>query len=151
MRVIRQAYGPKKRQQIHFPEHGRTKQAMQAECDINNIMAKYQRTGMIDFVNKHAAHYGDCTAIDFQKSMQTVITMREMFSELTSSVRKRFDNDPEKFLNFMENAENRQEAIQLGLIEQEGKRKGDEAPLPRKRRTGDSEAPAEPKKADTDA
>ncbi len=142
--MIRSAYGPKTRQRITFPEKGRTKQAMQSECDINNIMAKYQKTGVIDFVNEHQSHYGDVTGIGFQNSMQTVTRARELFGELPSSVRKRFGNDPMEFFEFVNDPENREEAIKLRLVKPEHQRKGDTAPQQRARRTGDSEAPKPP-------
>ncbi len=146
MRNIRHAYGPKQRQQIHFPEQGRTKQAMQAECDINNIMAKFQKTGVIDFVNKHSPQFGDATGIEFQDAMEKVAKSREMFAELPSKVRKRFDNDPAQFLDFVNDPENEAEARVLGLTKDRRKEK----PVVTGRRDGDPKAPVEPKKPDSD-
>ncbi len=156
MHTLRTAYGPKKAVKISFPEQGRTKQAMQSQCDINQIMAKFQKTGVIDFVNKHSPQFGDSTGIDFQTSMETVARANEMFADLPSSVRKRFNNDPQELLEFCEDGENRQEAIKLGLLDRthgrkadfavsETRRKADIAARDQKRRGGDSKAPAEPK------
>lgn len=145
MHTVKTAYGPKQRVQINFPDQGRTKQAMQSQCDINQIMAKFQKTGVIDFVNKHAPQFGDSTGIDFQTSMETVIRAKEMFADLPSSVRKRFNNDPTELLDFCENVENRQEAIKLGLLDTKHGRKAD-VDTDTKRRSGDSKAPEEPKK-----
>ncbi len=147
-RTIRSAYGPKQRQQIKFASQGRTKQAMQAECDINNIMAKYQKTGVIDFVNKHQPQYGDASGVDFQSAMQTVKRAEAMFADLPSTVRKRFNNNPSELLQFCENPENRQEAIKLGLLDKTHGREADTSSPGKKRREGDSEAPKEPPKAE---
>lgn len=110
------AYGPKVRHGIGFPEVSRTKQSFKEECDINNIMSKYQKTGLLDFVNEHEAQYGDATGIDFQEALETVRSAQEMFADMPSSVRRRFDNDPAAFLEFVNNPDNRDEAVELGLI-----------------------------------
>lgn len=162
MHTVRSAYGHKTAVQITFPEQGRTKQAMQSQCDINQIMAKFQKTGVIDFVNKHSPQFGDSTGIDFQKSMETVAKANEMFADLPSSVRKRFNNDPQELLAFCEDAENRQEAIKLGLLDithgreadfavSETRRKADIAASDQKRRQSDSAAPVGPKQPKIEA
>ena len=151
--TLRSAYGPKKRQQISFPEQGRTKISMQAECDINNIMKKYQKTGVIDFVNTHQSQYGDATGLDFQQAMERVAKSREMFADLPSSVRKRFENDPGQFLDFINDANNDKEARQMGLIRDRRASKNPVDPKTAARRDGDprataaKRAPEEPKKA----
>lgn len=100
-------------------------------------MAKYQRTGLIDFVNRRQAHYSDVRGADFQQALNVVANAQELFSELPSSWRKRFDNDPAVFLEFVNNPDNRQEALKLGLIKPESQR-----PLePPQRREGDSDEP----------
>ncbi len=117
--VIRTAYGPKVKAGIAFPDKGRTKQAHREECDINGILAKFQKTGLLDFVARHSPEYGDVSSVDFQKSMQDVARTKEMFAELPSSVRNHFDNDPAAFLEFIQDPENHEEAIELGLVEPE--------------------------------
>lgn len=116
MPEFRSAYSPRVGHPISFPEQGRTKQSFKAECDINNIMAKYQRTGLLEAVNQHQAQYGDVTGVDFQSAMQTVALANQMFMDMPSSIRKRFANDPGEFLAFVNDENNRDEAIKLGLI-----------------------------------
>ncbi len=151
MHKVTTAYGPKQRVQIRFADQGRTKQSMRAECDINNIMQKFQKTGVIDFVNKHAPQYGDATGVDFQNSMEIVARANEMFADLPSSVRKRFNNDPQELLEFCENPGNRQEAIKLGLLDTTRGRKADVPEKSTNRRKGDSQAPEEPKQPKKDS
>lgn len=110
------AYGPKVVVQPILEGTDRTKQSFKAECDINNIMAKYQRTGVLDFAAKREPQYGDCTGVEFQAGMEMIARARGMFEELPSSVRARFENDPVEFLNFVQNPENRAEAKELGLL-----------------------------------
>ncbi len=120
---------------ISFPEKGRTKQSHKDECNINNIMAKFQKTGMIDFVNNHQPQYGDVSDINYQSALDDVRHAQSLFDGLPSSVRKRFDNDPGQFLEFCNDPNSREEAVKLGLIKHEAMRKDAQ---PRKRRKADS-------------
>lgn len=114
--LIITAYGPKLVVQKHFTGPGRTRQAHKDECDINRIMARYQQTGVIDFVNKHQAQYGDATGRDFQEAMQLIAESKTLFQDLPSSVRDRFKNDPALFLDFVHDPANEAEMHELGLM-----------------------------------
>lgn len=114
------AYGPKERVSLSFPpDEGRTKQSFKDECDINQIMSRYQKTGILEFVAKHAAQYGDCTGIDYQEGMQILTQAKSMFAELPSSIRTQFHNDPGEFLDFVNDPENRAEMREMGLLKPE--------------------------------
>ena len=107
--------GQRPRVQIISNDKGRTKQSMQAECDINNIMKKFQKTGAVAHVNQHGANYGYATSADFLDAMTTVTKGQEMFDALPSSIRNRFANSPANFLNFVQDPENKEEGQKLGL------------------------------------
>lgn len=114
---IRRCYRDRSPVAIEFPEgHGRTKQAFKAECDINQILARYDSTGLITHVNRMQAWYGDFTEVnEYQQAMNTVIKAQEMFGELPSRIRAQFDNDPGQFLEFASNPENLPELRKMGL------------------------------------
>lgn len=113
------AYGPKVKQQlICEPGFGRTKQSFKDECDINNILKRFQKTGVLDFVNKHAAQYGDVIGADFQSAMNIIAQANSMFADLPAHLRTRFENDPAQFLDFVADEKNRPEALELGLLKQ---------------------------------
>lgn len=116
---ILSAYGPHLKVNITFSGKGRTKQSFKAECDINTILARFKRTGVIEFTNKHQPQYGDVTAIDFTEAMHTVATAKSMFHDMPSHLRARFKNDPAEFLAFVENPANKDEARELGLLKPE--------------------------------
>ena len=107
---------PRKRYQIKFPKQGRAKQSFADECNINTIMAKYQKTGAISHFNKHGADYAFATSDDFTTSMQIITTAQDMFDGLPSSIRTRFANDPAQFLDFVQDPDNDDEMAKLGLI-----------------------------------
>lgn len=94
----------------------RTKQSFADECEINNIMAKFQQTGVINHAAKHQATYGEADGTTFQEAMNIVIEAQEAFSDLPSSLRSRFGNDPAAYLNFVSDEENYPEMERLGLL-----------------------------------
>lgn len=96
----------------------RTKQSFVAECDINNILKQYKKTGIISHINAAAAKgtYQDLPdQVDYQEALNTVIRAEESFATLPSAVRDRFGNDPAEFMAFMADPKNIDEAISLGL------------------------------------
>lgn len=139
------AYGPKLVVQKHFTGPGRTKQAFKDECDINQIMARYQKTGVIDFVTKHQARYGDVTGMDFQESMQLVAQAQSMFNDLPSGIRNRFENDPAKFMDFVHDPKNASEMAEMGLMRPDYQSKVTDAIAP------DLTKPQAPVKASADS
>jgi len=106
----------RKRTSITFIKPSMAKQSMRDECDINNILKKYMKTGVIDFVNKRSPQYGDFPAYDLKEAMQVVQQANEMFADMPAALRDRFGNSPENFLEFIQDTKNRQEAEALGLI-----------------------------------
>lgn len=116
---IRKAYQLHGRVRLHFPLPTMAKQSFKDECDVNKIMERFEKTGLISHVNKYQGDYGDAVGIqDYHASMNQVIAAQEAFDSLPSKIRARFGNNPGDFLNFMENPENKDEAIQLGLIKE---------------------------------
>jgi len=116
--MFRTAFGERKRVSFETVGVSMTRQSFKKDCDINYIMAKYQKTGLIEHVNRYQGNYGDfLTVDDYQSSMIKVMQANEAFESLPSSLRKRFSNDPAEFLSFVQNPDNRDEMIELGLID----------------------------------
>ncbi len=147
---VRSVFNRGPRVQIEFAKKGRTKQSMKDECDINLIMAKYQKTGAIAHLNRHGADYGFATSEDFASAMRTVTVAQDMFDHLPSSIRNRFANNPAAFLDFVQDADNRQEAIELGLFaaEQAGGAGGSEAE-PNERKEDEAKPKEDPPEGDS--
>lgn len=96
-----------------------TKQEFADECDINNIMRNYARTGMISHVNKYQGSYEDVSgAVSFHEAQEIVKKAEEMFYTVPSAVRSKFDNDPGKFLDFVLDDRNRDEMQKMGLLKE---------------------------------
>jgi phage internal scaffolding protein len=119
---FRTAYSPHLRVSTSFldgdgnPLPSLTQQHLKPEVDINNIIAKYNRQGVIEHVNNAVAEYGDFSAVnEYQESLNMVIRAQESFAALPSHIRKLFDHDPGQFFEFATDPENASEMISLGL------------------------------------
>lgn len=77
-----------------------TETSHKAECDINNIMARYVRTGTLDHINQYEGQYLDCPTDDYFAAETKVAAARSMFEELPSRMRRHFHDDPATFLQF---------------------------------------------------
>ena len=114
----RSFYIPHKRVQLSFEgTKSLTQQSMSAECDINRIMARFEKTGLIDHVNKFEGNYGDFSEMqDYATSMNQVLAAQEMFASLPSGIRQKFNNSPREFLEYVDKEENHEEMRKLGLM-----------------------------------
>lgn len=92
------------------------KQAEAEACDINNIMKRYERDGIIDHVNKYQGRYDDVAdAVDYHTALNIAHRADAMFMTLPASVRDRFNNDPGAFLEFAQDPKNLDAMIEMGL------------------------------------
>lgn len=111
------AYSSKPRISISFPSPGLTKQSFKDECDINTIMGRYLRTGILpETVQQIEGQFLDVSDVDFRSSMELVADAWSMFNELPSNIRSRFSNDPGEFLAFSSDPKNRSEMGRMGLL-----------------------------------
>lgn len=129
-KLIRSLYSRKHSVQLTCTTKGRTKQSFKAECDINSIVSRFLRTGILDFAQKNQPRYGDTTGCEYQSAMQTVATARSLFNDLPAALRSRFENEPAKFLDFVQDDRNREEALALGLLRPAGASELPAAPAP---------------------
>lgn len=119
MARFRSAYSKPVRVSVSFDkERGLTRQSFKNECDVNSIMAKYAKSGLVDHVSRVEGRYGDFTSApsDYLEAMQTVIDAQHAFAGLPASIRKEFNNDPSDFLAFMSNPDNADRMRELKLL-----------------------------------
>lgn len=114
----------RKRVQITFTEPSLTQQSAAAEADINNIVARYQKTGILPEVARQGV-FGDVSNIpDYQTALNIVQDAEAAFKALPSPLRARFNHNPGELLEFVANEQNRAEAVALGLIEGDALKRG---------------------------
>lgn len=110
--------GEPARVSISFNGLGRTKQAHKDECDVNLIVRRFEKTGVLAHAAAQQAQYGDFSPVDYREALDTVIAAERAFADLPAKVRQRFNNDPGEFLAAAENPDMRDEFIKLGLIDE---------------------------------
>jgi phage internal scaffolding protein len=92
-------------------------QHMKDECDINVIVERFGVTGQLP-QNPVSPQYGDFSGVtDYHSALNQINATMDDFMALPAQLRVRFDHDPVKLLEFLQNDQNRDEAIQLGLID----------------------------------
>lgn len=102
---------------ISFTLPSRTKQSELEASDINNIMARYATTGTITHLASGQPLYGDFSEVeDYQVSLNKVMSAEERFMSLPSELRKKFDYDPQKMVEFILNPDNKEECVKYGFI-----------------------------------
>jgi len=97
------------------PEPTRAQQHHKDECDINEILRRFGKTGTMPVTSLNAL-YGDFESVDYHTALNQIIASEREFDALPSNIRKRFDNDPWELVQFLQNDNNRDEAIELGLL-----------------------------------
>lgn len=94
-----------------------TKQSFQKECDINTLLARYQKTGLLTHVAAYQGDYSDLSDVpDYHTAMNAILNAQFAFDTLPSSIRKHFNNDPAQFLDFVSDPDNADEMQEMGLI-----------------------------------
>jgi phage internal scaffolding protein len=92
-------------------------QHMKDECDINILVERFGVTGNMP-VAPIEPSYGDFSGVgDYHTALNKIKAADEAFMALPAKIRAKFDHDPNALLNFLQNEENRDEAIQIGLID----------------------------------
>jgi len=92
-------------------------QHMRDECDINVLVERFGVTGNMPAAPLEAS-YGDFSGVsDYHTALNQIRAADEAFMGLPAKLRAKFDHDPNALLQFLQNEQNRDEAIQLGLID----------------------------------
>lgn len=96
---------------------GRTKQSFRDEVNVNTIVAKARKTGLLTYVNPRKPFYGDVSGLrSYQESLAIVRQADEMFMRMSGEIRARFSNDPYKMIAFLQDKRNLDEAVRLGMV-----------------------------------
>lgn len=106
------------RTQLTATEDGRTHQSFKDECDVNQILKRWRKSGELNHLNTRQPTYGDFTnPTDYLTACTQVIAAQADFDSLSARIRDRMGNDPAKLLEYLADPANNEEAIELGLIE----------------------------------
>ncbi len=107
-------------QGIVFEEPSLTDQSQYKDTDINNIVRRYQTTGLLDSpgtVPFETLQYGDATLLpDYQTALDLVNSVQEEFSSLPSEVREKFGHDPMQLLDALQDPTKKEMLQDIGLL-----------------------------------
>jgi phage internal scaffolding protein len=105
--VIRKAYDERTPVRFDCVGESRTQQSFKDQCDVNNILKRFEDTGLAEHVKEHGGVYDDFVSMpaDYHEAMSSVVKAQQMFEELPAKLRKRFGNDPGDFLKFVDTAD----------------------------------------------
>lgn len=105
------------------------KQEFAQECDINRIVQRFDRDGVLTHLSNRVGHFADVSSFgDFQSVMAQIGKASQFFvQELPASVREQFNNDPAVFLDALYDPSRRELLEELGILEKE---KAPEPPAP---------------------
>lgn len=97
-------------------EPSRTRQSEKAYADINTIMRKYVKTGVLPPATRQG-FFADVSRVgDYREAIARVEQADKMFEHLDPKLRFKFNNDPAEFLDYVSNADNLESLEELGLI-----------------------------------
>lgn len=95
-----------------------TKQSMKAECDIHNILRQYQKTGIINHVQRSRPAFMDLPDQgDYQQALHTIMEADDAFSRLPAAVRDHFGNDASRLLAALSDPAQRAYLQEVGIFE----------------------------------
>jgi phage internal scaffolding protein len=115
---FRKAYDPHKKYVFNTEGESLTQQHFKDECDVINIIKKHDRNGIIEHVQRGQARYGDFSEVaGYREALDLIRDAQDEFMTIPSDIRKKFDNDPGKFYEFVSNPDNKEELKQMGFIE----------------------------------
>ncbi len=114
---IYSTYDPPPGQVLLCSEESRTRQSEAAACNINNIMARYETTGVLPVQDRQGFFADVSTMGDYRQAMDQVDRGEKAFMQLPAKVRSRFNNDAADFLDFVSDPTNRDEMREMGLLE----------------------------------
>ncbi len=91
------------------------KQSFKNELDVNRKVAKYIKSGAVAPLPNDLS-FGFAPPQTFHEALNLIHDAEDYFQGIPSELRNRFENDPGKFLEFIDSPESRDELIELGLI-----------------------------------
>jgi len=103
---------------IKFTKPSRTKRAFKDDYDLNHVIQRYHKTGILPQMRSDQPTYGDYSnPIDYQEAQNKIMLANDLFGALPARIRRDFDDDPATFLAFASNPDNQEELVQMGLAD----------------------------------
>ena len=103
---------------IKFTKPTRTKRAFKNDYDLNHVIQRYHKTGILPKMRSEQPTYGDYSnPIDYQEAQNKIMLANDLFGGLPARIRRDFNDDPATFLAFASNPDNLEELVDMGLAD----------------------------------
>lgn len=96
---------------------GVTDGSQAAELDVNQIIRRAQKSGILPGVDAERVYADVSSSKDYHSALNLILNANEQFMSLDAELRAKFDNDPAKFLDFANDPKNVEKMIEYGLAE----------------------------------
>lgn len=94
---------------------GVTDQSHSNDADINVVLKRYMQTGVLPGAQGTPIFDDFSTSGDYMDAMNVIVNAQHQFDSLDAFVRKKFDNDPAKFLEYASDPKNGQGMVDMGI------------------------------------
>ncbi len=89
-----------------------TQQHFKDSCDVNNIVAAYQNTGIDPYADRITNQkFGYASSQSFEEALRATAEVNSAFADLPSAERSRFSNSPAQWLDHITTPEETTEEI----------------------------------------
>ena len=113
---IRTAYSPNVRVGFATVGESKTDPIFAEDLKIQNMIKKYDSTNLLELVSNKTPQYIDLSDVtDLQSAMTKIQDAQETFMEVPATIRERFQNNPQTFYNFVNDKNNIDELVNMGL------------------------------------
>lgn len=92
-----------------------TNQADMDSADVNKIMARFEKTGLLPGLDRQPIFADVSDVQDYHSSLSAVRRAEQYLALQPPSIRNRFQNDPAALIDFLKDDKNNEEAVKLGL------------------------------------
>jgi len=100
-----------------FDGKSKTDPSWAKDLEAQNVINKYMKTGVWTGTPKGSYDPdGRLMNVDLSSALSVVREATDVFNALPSDLRARFGNSPEAYLSFIQDKNNMDEAIKLGLL-----------------------------------
>lgn len=110
------------RERVRFKSVGKSKvqQQFRKDSDINNILKKYEKTGLLvdpNIIRAGKPIFGDFSNMPtYFEAVTKINEINEQFMRLNPEVRAEFLNEPGNMVEFLNNPENYEKAVKMGIL-----------------------------------
>lgn len=94
----------------------KTDQSFKDQMNIKHMLRGVEAKGLLRMATKFEGEFDDYPNVDYQEAQFQLARAKNMFNELPSATRNRFENNPAKFMEFVHNPDNGPELKKMGLL-----------------------------------